>query len=106
VIEIIGPRALVAFDGRVLELFASERSRRIHVTQILSVEIQRGGLLLEDGLVLDLRLVDGRHISVRFADGRELEGDLERLVAALSARLRGHPDGAIRRAPPRPRASG
>jgi hypothetical protein len=85
VIEIIGPRALVAFDGRVLELFAYERSRRIHVRQILSAEIQRGGLLLEDGPVLDLRLLDGRHISVRFADGQELENDLERLVTALSA---------------------
>jgi hypothetical protein len=85
VIEIIGPRALVAFDGRVLELFASERSRRIHVRQIRSAEIQRGGLLLEEGPVLELRLLDGRHISVRFADGHALENDLERLVAALSA---------------------
>jgi hypothetical protein len=84
VIEVIGPRALVAFDGRVLELFTSERSRRIHIRQILSAEIQRGGLLLEDGPMLDLRLVDGRHISVRFAEGRELEGELERLVMALS----------------------
>jgi hypothetical protein len=85
VIEIIGPRALVAFDGRVLELFTSERSRRVHVRQILSAEIQRGGLLLQDGPKLELRLVDGRHISVRFAEGRELEGELERLVTALSA---------------------
>ena len=84
-IEIVGPRTLLAFDGRVLELFGSDRSRRIHVRQILTAEIQRGGLLLEDGPVLDLRLIDGHHVAVRFAGGGELERDLERLVAALSA---------------------
>jgi hypothetical protein len=84
-IEIAGPRALVAFDGRVLELFGPERSRRIHVRQILSAEIERGGLLLEDGPMLGLRLIDGRHVSIRFQGGQGLEEDLERLVDALSS---------------------
>lgn len=84
-IEIIGPRALVAFDGRVLEVFSAERSRRFHVRQIRSVEIQRGGLLLEDGPMLDLRLIDGRRISVRFADGDDVMDDLEHLVSLVSA---------------------
>jgi hypothetical protein len=83
VIEIVGPRTLVSFDGRVVELFGPDRSRRIHVSQILSAEIGRGGLLREDGPMLDLRLVDGRRVSVRFAEGRRLEDDLRRLVAML-----------------------
>jgi hypothetical protein len=84
VIEIIGPRALIAFDGRVLEVFAAERSRRFHIRQIRSVEIRRGGLLLEDGPTLDLRLVDGRRVSVHFADADDTVADLEQLVLLLS----------------------
>jgi hypothetical protein len=83
-IEIIGPRALLAFDGRVLEVFAAEHSRRFHVRQIRCVEVRRGGLLLEDGPTLDLRLIDGRRISVNFADGDGVVADLEQLALLLS----------------------
>jgi hypothetical protein len=80
-IEVNGPRALVAFDGRIVEVFSAESSRRIHIGQILSAEVERGGLMLEEGPVLSLRLTQGQHVTVHFASGREAE--LERLVAAL-----------------------
>lgn len=83
-IEIIGPRTLVAFDGRVLEVFAAERSRRFHVRQVRSAEIRRGGVLLGDGLTLELCMSDGRHISVDFADRESVAADLARLVDLLS----------------------
>ena len=82
-IEIIGPRALLAFDGRVLEVFAAERSRRFHVRQIRSVEIRRGGLLLEDGPTLDLRWSTGVHLG-RLRRRRDVVADLEQLVLLLS----------------------
>lgn len=82
-IEVIGPRALVSFDGRIVEVFTAESSRRIHIEQILSAEVERGGLMLEEGPVLSLRLIQGQHVTVHFASGREPE--LERFVAALPA---------------------
>ena len=80
-IEISGPRTLVAFDGRVLELFGNDRSRRIHVEQILCAEVQRGELLVDDGAVLSLRLTDGQSVAVPFA--ASCRPALDELVAAL-----------------------
>jgi hypothetical protein len=82
-IEIAGPRTLVAFDGRVLELFGNDRSRRIHVDQILSAEIQHGQLLVDDGAVLSVRLTDGQRVTVPFA--ASCGPELEHLVTALGA---------------------
>lgn len=80
-IEIAGSRTLVTFDGRVLELFSYRSSRRIHIEQILAAEVHRGSLMVGDGAILELQLVDGQAIAVPFAAVHHEE--LERLVAAL-----------------------
>ena len=82
-LEIAGPRVAAAFDGRVLELFFPDGSRRIHASQIADAELGRGGLLLDGGgPALRVRLVSGERVSVSFAAGREaLVG---RLVDALN----------------------
>jgi hypothetical protein len=85
-LEIAGPRVAAAFDGRVLELFFPDGSRRIHASQIAAAEVGRGGgLLLDDrGPVLHVRLVSGERVAVSFAGGREQI--VQRLVDALNVR--------------------
>jgi hypothetical protein len=83
-IEISGTRTVLAFDGRVLELFSTLSSRRIHIEQILGAEVQSGRLMVGEAAVLELRLVDGQELAVSFAPGdRHL---LEQLVEALPVR--------------------
>lgn len=83
-IEIAGPRTVLAFDGRVLELFSTLSSRRIHIEQILGAEVQSGALMVGEAAVLELRLVDGQELAVSFAatDRRQLQ----QLVEALPVR--------------------
>jgi hypothetical protein len=85
VIEIAGGRTVLAFDGRVLELFSSRSSRRIHVDQILGAEVQRGRLIVDEAAVLELRLIDGQELLVPFAVTARTT--LERLVSMLPARI-------------------
>jgi hypothetical protein len=85
VIEIAGPRTIASFDGRVLELFWPDHSRRIHVEQILYAEVQHGELMLEPSATLNLWLVHGERVSASFAAVRELE--LQQLIALLPARV-------------------
>ena len=85
VIEIAGGRTVLAFDGRVLELFSTRSSRRIHVEQILGAEVQRGRLIVDEAAVLELRLVDGQELLVPFAAAARVT--LERLVSMLPARI-------------------
>jgi hypothetical protein len=85
VIEIAGGRTVLAFDGRVLELFSTRSSRRIHVEQILGAEVQRGRLIVDEAAVLELRLVDGQELLVPFAAAARVM--LERLVSMLPARI-------------------
>ena len=83
-LEIAGPRVAAAFDGRVLELFFPDGSRRIHATQIAAAELGRGGLLLDGGgPALHVRLLSGERLTVSFASGRE--SGVQSLVDALNA---------------------
>ena len=83
-LEIAGPRVAAAFDGRVLELFFPDGSRRIHATQIAAAELGRGGLLLDDGgPALHVRLISGERVAVSFASGEER--GVQSLVDALNA---------------------
>ena len=84
-IEIAGSRTVLAFDGRVLELFSTRSSRRIHVEQILGAEVQRGRLIVDEAAVLELRLIDGQELTVPFA--ATARGALEHLVAVLPVRI-------------------
>jgi hypothetical protein len=82
-LEIAGPRVAAAFDGRVLELFFPDGSRRIHASQIVDAELGRGGLLLDGGgPALHVRLVSGERVAVSFAAGAEHV--VQRLVDALN----------------------
>jgi hypothetical protein len=83
VLEIAGPRATAAFDGRVLELFFPDGSRRIHASQIAAAEVTRGGLLLDgQGPALHVRLFSGERVSMSFPAGHE--ASVRRLVEALN----------------------
>jgi hypothetical protein len=83
-LEIAGPRVAAAFDGRVLELFFPDVSRRIHVSQIAAAELGRGGLLLDgEGPALHVRLGTGERVVMSFAAGRERS--VQQLVDALNA---------------------
>jgi hypothetical protein len=83
-IEIAGPRTVLSFDGRVLELFSTLSSRRIHIDQILGAEVQPGRLMVGESAVLELRLVDGQELAVAFAAADRLL--LEQLVGELPVR--------------------
>jgi hypothetical protein len=83
-IEIAGSRTVLSFDGRVLELFSTRSSRRIHVDQILGAEVQPGRLMVGDAAVLELRLADGQELAVPFAAADWPR--LEQLVDALPVR--------------------
>jgi hypothetical protein len=80
-IEIAGPQKLLTFDGRVIELFSGQTSRRIHVRQIIGAELSPDALLVDEGVALELSLLDGRRLRVPFAARRRSE--LERLVVEL-----------------------
>ena len=83
-IEIAGLRTVLSFDGRVLELFSTLSSRRIHVEQILGAEVHAGRLMVGEAAVLELRLMDGQELAVAFAAADRLR--LEQLVDALPVR--------------------
>lgn len=83
-IEITGPRTLLSFDGRVLELFSTRSSRRIHIDQILGAEVQAGRLMVGDAAVLELRLADGQELALSFPAADR--GRLEQLVGELPVR--------------------
>lgn len=73
----------MSFDGRILELFWPDRSRRIHVQQILYAEVHTGELMLESSAILELWLLNGQSLSVAFTMG--CRPGLERLVQLLPA---------------------